>query len=225
MALQKIEHKYLYKDVISQLEAYIVENDLQIGDRLPTERELALQLGISRGTVREAFRILEENQILESRPGGGRFLSNSLLENQERNRMISAIEGSDLLDLLDLRTLIEQKAVELVIDNASDQALEDVHSALHKSNDVFTNDSAFHLALAKASNNSAFYNVLRYNLSLLAKTRRASLKTSGRKEQMSREHNIILERIMARDKEGAAEALRQHLEGIRLSISSQIKRE
>ena len=65
MDFQKINHTSLYAEVLLQLENYIERYGLKPGDRLPTERVMAEQLGISRGTLREAFRILEANGIVE----------------------------------------------------------------------------------------------------------------------------------------------------------------
>lgn len=221
MNFQKIDHKRLYKDVVEQLENYIIANQLQPGDKLPTERELAEQLNISRGTVREAFRVLEANQIIESRSGSGRFLGQNFIIANERMDIISQLENADLLDLMELREIVEEKALELTIDKATDEDILLIQNALSLSNDPFQNDNAFHLALAEVSGNNALFNVLKFNLNLMAQIRRASLRNPGRSDSMRHEHDIILEAIIARNKKRAKQALMEHLKSIRQSIISE----
>lgn len=67
-----------YQDVCSYIRALIKDGQLQLGDRLPTERTLAETLGVSRGTVRDGLRLLESMGVLESRQGSGNYLSNQM---------------------------------------------------------------------------------------------------------------------------------------------------
>src|SRR5262245_28701150 len=71
VAFQKVERRRAFEDVILQFERAIEEGSLRDGDRLPTERELAATLGVSRASVREALRVLEMYGVLVARPGTG----------------------------------------------------------------------------------------------------------------------------------------------------------
>ncbi|KJS88372.1 MAG: hypothetical protein JM58_00965 [Peptococcaceae bacterium BICA1-8] len=218
MAFKKINHKWLYKDVVLQIEAYIKENKLQKDDKLPTERDLAEQLGISRGTIREAFRTLEVNGIIESRPGGGRFLKAYSVPSSIRVNILHELENAEVADLLEMREVIELKIIDLVIARATEEDLENIRNALNKSNEVYETDNAFHLALAEASHNNAFYNVVKFNLATLAQIRKMTLAKPERSELMTQEHNVILEAILNKDAGKAKKVLVEHLNSIRTFV-------
>jgi GntR family transcriptional repressor for pyruvate dehydrogenase complex len=124
----------LYKDVLAQLESYIESNDLKVGDSLPTERVMAEQLGISRGTLREAFRILEANGVVRVTPGGGRFLERDLAHSNLIIDMVHELNPIDATDLMELREILELKIVELVIEKATDEELREIELSLSRGN-------------------------------------------------------------------------------------------
>ena len=122
----------LYEDVVNDLYTLIDESQLQPGDKLPPERELTEKLGISRNVLREAFHVLESRGIINSHQGKGRFLRvmpkagdmttkyESLSKNLERCSMIEAYE---------VRQVLEMKAVELIVRNASEDDINDLEKA------------------------------------------------------------------------------------------------
>lgn len=71
---RRVQPKRLYESVVEQFLALIAEGKIEPGQRLPTERELEKSMGVSRGVLREAFRVLEARGLIESKQGGGRFL-------------------------------------------------------------------------------------------------------------------------------------------------------
>lgn len=218
MDFQKINHTSIYEEVLLQLENYIETNSLKPEDKLPTERDMAEQLGISRGTIREAFRILEANGIIEVTPGGGRFLKRDLAHSNLIIDMVNEIEPSDPLDLMELREVLESKIIEMVIDRASDEELAEIEAGLSRGNDPFEIDNTFHLALAKASHNTAFYSYMKFNLSLLAKIRMRSLGRPEREQKMADEHWKLMDAIKARDKKLADDMIKQHLGAVKLVL-------
>ncbi len=218
MDFQKINRTSLYKDVLLQLKNYIERNNLKPGDCLPTERVMAEQLGISRGTLREAFRILEANGVISVTPGGGRFLERDLAHSNLIIDMINELEYVDAMDLMELREVLELKIVELVIDKASDEELLEIEQSFSRGNDLYEIDNTFHLALAKASHNTAFYSFMKFNLSLLAKIRMRSLGKPEREKKMPEEHEELMIALKMRDKELAKTKLIEHLEAVKRSI-------
>ncbi len=209
--------KRLYKNVILQIEEIIDSNGLQSGDRLPTERNLAERLGISRAVIREAFRILEVNGMIVSKMGGGRFFKTKV----NVREIIEALGKADLLDLLEMREVIEMRIIDLVLERAGEEDLASIKEALEQSADVYVNDNKFHLALAEASHNNAFYNIMRYNLELMAETRQKVLGTASRSVQMPQEHMEIFLAIKNRDAATAKKVLRKHLKSIQQVIKSE----
>jgi len=218
MSFQKINRTSLYKDVLLQLENYIENNALKLGDCLPTERVMAEQLGISRGTLREAFRILEANGVVKVTPGGGRFLERDLSHSNLIVDMVNELDPVDSMDLMELREILELKIVELVVDKATDEELTEIKESLSRGNDLYEIDNTFHLALAKASRNTAFYSFMKFNLSLLAKIRMRSLGKPKREKEMPEEHDELMAALEKRDKELAKAKLIEHLEAVKRSI-------
>lgn len=220
MKFKKLSHKNLYKEVLLQLEEYIVENELAPGSRLPTERELAEQLEISRGTVREAFRVLESKGIITSKPGGGRFLKENLVTKESREAL-EDLEHADITDMLEMREVIESKIIELAIERGTKEDLLRIEKALLGSKNMtrYERDNDFHLALAEASHNNAFYHIMKVNLSLMCDIRKRTLKDPLRKDDLFMEHKGIYEAILQKDKVKGNEILKQHLQAIQKTIS------
>ena len=217
MDFERINYKRLYEIVLSQLEKLFESGKLKPGDQLPPERQLSEMIGVSRGTLREAFRVLERQGVIESRPGGGRFLRK--LPNADKAKDMAQffenLENAAIYDLIEARELIETKIVELAILRATEEDIEAIGETLIKnSNQHISVDQAFHLAIAKATQNQVFYNIIKLNLDLLYKTREKTFKLPGRAEQMKKEHYKILDAIRTRDLEGGKEAILKHLHSI-----------
>lgn len=121
----------LYQEVVEELYKIIDRKNLKPGDKLPAERELMEQLNVSRNVLREGFHVLENRGIIVSHQGKGRFLREqpasggevryeSLSKNLERYSMIEAYE---------VRQVLEVKAVELIIRNASEEDIDELEAA------------------------------------------------------------------------------------------------
>ncbi|AEG16610.1 GntR domain protein [Desulfofundulus kuznetsovii DSM 6115] len=222
---KKIEYRRLYEDVITQIENIILAGQLAPGDKLPPERELAEEIGVSRGTLREAFRILERQGIIETRPGGGRYVR-KLPENRlDRERILSNLETAAMLDLLEAREALESKIIELACERATKADLEAIERALSiieegkaERYEVLDHDQAFHLAIAEATHNIVFVTICELYLDLLFKIRAKTTVMPGRAKQILEEHRAIFEAIKCRDTNGAKKALMDHLRNIKTSI-------
>ncbi|MCL5038942.1 MAG: GntR family transcriptional regulator, partial [Firmicutes bacterium] len=124
MAFQPVARQRLYQGVVEQLMEYIRSGAIRPGERFPSERELELDLGVSRGILREAFRVLEARGIIESRPGGGRFLLQPNLANfLDKEGNFRILEKALLLDVLEVRQVIELKMVLLATERATEEDL------------------------------------------------------------------------------------------------------
>lgn len=229
--IKKIKYHRVYEDVIEQIENIILEGNLEPGDVLPTERELAQAFGISRGTLREAFRILEREGLIETRPGGGRFLSKNLNKAEDKNRILENIERATIIELLEAREIFETGIVELAAKRASDADIADIETAFEKwgkidreADDPVSPDQAFHLSIAKATHNVVLVNLIELHMDLLKKTRSKTVDIPGRKEEIYKEHLDILQAIKARDPQRAKEALLYHLKQVKQNIQGQASR-
>lgn len=231
MTIKKIKYHRVYEDVIEQIENLILEGNLAPGDVLPTERELAQAFGISRGTLREAFRILEREGLIETRPGGGRFLSKTLNEAEDKKRILENIERATIIELLEAREIFETGIVELAAERATEQDIREIEQAFEKwgkidrdsddsddSNGQANPDQAFHLSIAKATHNVVLVNLIDLHIDLLQKTLTKTEHIPGRKDDVYKEHYRILQAIKEKNPQRAKEALLYHLQQVKQNI-------
>ena len=142
-------------DIAVHLRRRITGGELLHGERLPPERAFADQFGVSRGTVRDALRRLEEGGFVEKRPGSGTYVTWSDAETT------SIAQSTSPLELIDTRYALEPQIVRLAVLNATEQALVKAERSLeamehseHDADSFSVNDEAFHLALAECTRNA-----------------------------------------------------------------------
>ncbi len=184
---------------------------------LPTERELATQLGVSRSVVREATKRLEQQGLLEIRQGLGTRTVNRLHKPlNDSLHLLIPDEVERLRQLIEVRLMVEPGNARLAAERATPEqmkALRLAHQSLvaaQNATDAITADMAFHRELASASGNQIAA-LLLHSLSDLLQ---ASLQLGYDRvapERAISEHQRILEAIERRDSAGAADATHQHL--------------
>ena len=207
----------LVEKVRDQLAALLRSNQPEVETWLPPERELALQLRVSRSVVREATKRLESQGLVEIQHGIGirgvdrlhRPLNESLslLLPEEADRMQSLVEA---------RLSIEPDAAAFAAERATSAQLEDlrrVHLQLESAPDhaaAVAADSAFHHSIAEASGNLIYRLILD---SLADLGRESRLRSIGRvgKEPAVAQHALILEAIASRDPDSARRLMRSHV--------------
>jgi len=224
MKFREITPVRLYESVIEQIMNLIKNNKLKPGDKLPPERELAEKLSISRGSLREAFRVLESRGLIKSKPGGGRYIR-EIRKNGHNNteNIILSLEKSSILELLEAREMFEVKIAEITAQRATPEDIKSIEKALNKMNEEemlkddkkTESDTEFHLAIAGASHNFVFVNIIKLHLDLLRDTREKTQQIPGRREERWREHQAILQAIKERDSKKAGEAMLKHLRNVR----------
>ena len=224
MKFRKITPVRLYESVIEQIINLIKNNKLKPGDKLSPERELAEKLSISRGSLREAFRVLESRGLIKSKPGGGRYIR-EIRKNGHNNteNIILSLEKSSILELLEAREMFEVKIAEIAAQKATPEDIKLIEEALNKMNEEeelkygkeTESDTEFHLAIASASHNFVFVNIIKLHLDLLKETRGKTWQITGRREKQYQEHQVILQAIKERDSKKAGEVMLKHLRNIR----------
>ena len=117
--MQQITKLTAVEQVESSLIALIQSDDYHVGDKLPTEKQLCEELGVGRGTIREAVRILQAKGYVENRPGRGAFLARKYPEAQVDVAEWFRMNEDDLKDLTEIRTAIEPVVVKLAIRNCT----------------------------------------------------------------------------------------------------------
>ena len=197
-------------EAIDKVREMIVSGRWRPGDRLPREADLALQLGLSRNSLREAVRALALVRVLEVRQGDGTYVSSLepdlLLETT--TFVAHLLQDHTVLELFEVRRLLEPAAAALAavrMDEAARCALRaelDRMRAAAAVEELVDADMAFHALIARAAGNAVLGALLD---GLAARTMRARL-WRGRTDEQARaetlaEHQRITEAIMSRDPE------------------------
>lgn len=224
---EKIKTIKRYETVIKQIKEKIASGELKPGDYLPPERELAEMMAVSRASVREALKVLEYLGLVESKPKDGTFITfvNSEILDNKLSSIFKNKNDKLVADLLEMRQVIEPKIVELAIDRASDQEIEQIESSYQaimqiEDEEMATKaDALFHLAIAKASHNEFFIELIESILDMMVEIRRNNISLSAeRKTCVIEEHREILLAIRRRSKAEAVVACTKHISNIRTFI-------
>src|SRR3954468_1621512 len=164
MPLQAVENRRLYRQIADQIARLVERGEYPIGARLPPERDLAKQLGVSRPSVREALIALEVEGYVEVRIGSGVYVVNRA----RRETPEPLAEDSGPFELIKARWLIEAECAALAAKNATraqcraiDDALDNMQAEVTKGGVPLDADRQFHHRVAEASGNSALALVVR----------------------------------------------------------------
>lgn len=209
-----------FEDVLAQLERRIADDGLTAGDRLPGERQLAEELGVSRSSVREAMRVLETLGVVTSQVGRGPDAGAVLVSRPDHAltgllRLHLGLAGLELREVIDTRLMIERWAAARAAatgagTSALAAALEGMDAA-RSAEEFVEHDTAFHCALADASGNrliAAFMRSLRDAMRVYAVE---AVERLGDTTVLRAGHERILAAIRAGDPEEASRAVTDHL--------------
>jgi len=199
----------------------ILSNRLNVGDPLPSERELGEQFGVSRTVVREAVRALVAKGVIEVRSGSGLRVAAVNATAVSESMSLYLRDGRlDFEKVQEVRALLEVHLAGLAAERASEDdvaALRKIHTRMQdEMTDVEAlarDDLEFHRLIASATHNELFLLLLDSIGSSLIDIRRSNLG-SGSTPMTLKQHQAILERIAERDPEGARAAMNTHLEGV-----------
>ncbi|HEY3179266.1 MAG TPA: FadR/GntR family transcriptional regulator [Casimicrobiaceae bacterium] len=217
MPLQAVEPKRLYRQIADQIAQLIASGEFPAGSRLPAERELAVSLGVSRTSVREAIISLEMSRLVEVRVGTGIFVTS---QNAGAHGS-SADSGPGPFELLDARKLIEGEIAALAAKNGKPDdfdALSRSVETLEAHVDDFAAreaiDRDFHLRIAKATGNSSLELVVEGLWNQRAELwgrLQHHFHTHELALQTIRDHAAIAKAISTRDPEAARTAMHRHI--------------
>lgn len=133
-----------YRAVQDTLRAYILDNQLQPGDRLPSEAELAASLGVSRNPIREAIKGLEALGLVEVRVGLGIFVKAATLDDILTNFAYSLLfDGQSVADLYEIRQRLELSYVREAVRQLTDENLAEMERLLAEMQRQFAADKDF----------------------------------------------------------------------------------
>lgn len=197
--------------------AYLQQEDLKAGDRLPNERDLSAQLGVGRSTLRESIQRLTARNVLETRKGVGTFVSykHGVAEDPLGFTLIRD-KARLARDLLEFRILIEPRAAALAAQNASEADIAEmaalcdgVDELIRAGKPHLKMDQEFHTCIARCSGNI----ILPKLLPIIHGAIGVFIESTGGvlKEETMRTHRAVLNAIRRRDGAAASDAMYLHL--------------
>lgn len=225
--LKAVNKTKLHEQIVDQIQALIDNGRLKHGDQLPPERELATIFKVSRHSVREAIRILEQKRVLKSRPGSGTYI---ILEDESAvvEFLATAInkEKNTLDEIFQFRELLEPQIASLAAQNATRedrQTLEDIleRQIIEREKDASQRlDQQFHLALAKATGNAVLLEIVKLLGHIFSKSRQPYSQSVPRRKLSIQGHQEIVRAIQQKKPEAARESMAAHLSAIRKLVRS-----
>ena len=233
MPLQAIEPQRLYRQIAEQLRVLIGKGEFTAGQRLPAERDLAKQLGVSRPTVREALIALEVQDWVEVRVGSGVYV----LERASRSAANEPVAPAEWgpLELIRARRVVEGETAAIAASLARRKDVQALHKAVSAmkeeaaSGQVPQNgDRDFHSTIAQIGGNSVLLETVQHYYD----ARRGPIFTrlGGHFETPKSwkaaiaEHGVVVEAIAARDPDAARKAMHRHLDNSHKRFSASWRR-
>ena len=209
----------LYEDIAARMIAQIHAGTLRPGDRLPPERALAEEYGVSRTAIREALRSMEMMGCVESRVGEGTFIKAPSLSNIVDPFSMVLTQNRQLgSELIEVRLILETEVAALAARRRTDEQLTDLEQAIQDmKGDIESGgmgveaDAAFHSILAEAAGNEALHVMLDMCEGMLSRTRPITQAVKGVPKMALKDHAAICEAIRIRDEKAARRLMRTHL--------------
>jgi GntR family transcriptional repressor for pyruvate dehydrogenase complex len=216
----------IYEKIVDEIKDLIDQGTLKWGDQLPTERELSETFKVSRTCVREAFRVLESQGFLESRPGNGTYVSNNAIDTLVQPLASFILKEKDYqIELFEMRQLLESQLAYLAAERATPENMTKMEKILSSQEEQIANgetgldsDSDFHHALAEAANNRILLHIINTTKEFLAESRESYLLGEERAKKSLPHHKKIFSAIQKGDGELAAQAMREHIEDVEKTL-------
>jgi GntR family transcriptional repressor for pyruvate dehydrogenase complex len=214
--LRPVARPRLYEVIVEQLCAYIADNEMDPGDRLPAERDLAAKLGVSRASLSQALVALEVQGVLSVRHGDGAIL----IRRPAEERAIKALrEHVDRIpDIIEAREALEVKLVGLAAARRSDAEMAAIDAAIDKMEAEVdagergvVGDEMFHEAITAAAHSSLLAKLMHEISGLIKETRIESLSQEDRPRASLEGHRRIADAVRKQDPQEASQAMADHI--------------
>jgi DNA-binding FadR family transcriptional regulator len=218
----------MHEELQERFKEYILVNKLQPGDPLPTEAQLAEQLGVSRAAVREGLRSLESLGVIYSRRGEGRYVRGFNLDPILQNLRYSMLfDTEDVREMIEVRERLETGFVADAIAMMKPETLvelRDLVQQMYQQAQVggyfLDKDLDFHAAIYRSINNQVLSKLLEVFCTIYKNLRDRSLLTLKNAVVEVGKHEAILDAIAARDAALAERLIRDHFNGIKERIAA-----
>ena len=219
--MQAIEKVSAVEQVEKSIRAYILSDNVRVGDKLPPERALCEELNVGRGTVREAMRVLQTKGLLELQPGRGVFVARK--EEFDKFDLANWFRENEIKikDCLEVRIAIEPLAIKLAIQKCSNKDIKKLRSIQNRSiaavrkNDVAQLaqcDEQFHTFIVECSQNKFLIDINKKINYSLTNFRSKTFNIPENVHNFIPAHEAIIQAFEKRDIELGQKSLLAHLD-------------
>ncbi|CAN7461672.1 FadR/GntR family transcriptional regulator [Caballeronia sp. 15711] len=221
MPIKAIEPQRLYRQISDQLRALIMNGEFAVGTRLPAERDLAVQLGVSRPSLREALIALEVEGLIEVRVSSGIYVR--ALRQPRNNDVLDLSSEEGPLELIRARKMVEGEVAATAAKtgrkaqfDVMEEAINTMETQIAAGVNPLEADRAFHVCLAEATGNSVLVGLVARlfdaRMGPLFDLLNSHFDTTAVWAQAVAEHRAILSALRARDSTAARAAMHKHMD-------------
>lgn len=217
---KSIKRSRLSDEVANQIKNLISEGKLKPGDRLPPERELIKQFGVSRPSLREALNSLVATGFLEIKPSKRTFVRSVASERMEDPlSFLIKTDTQKIFDLIEVRKAMEVWGASQAAQRATEEdikrlesILEEMEKAIEEGRDWDKEDADFHLAIAQATHNMVQTHIMSTLYDLLRESVAKLFTDKTKMKKLFMQHSRILSAIKNRSPDKARERTLEHLD-------------
>ncbi|MEQ8153360.1 MAG: FadR/GntR family transcriptional regulator [Clostridiaceae bacterium] len=224
-----VKNAKAYEVVIDNIKDKVYKKELKKGDKLPTERELAESLKVSRTSVREALRALEIIGLIESKQGAGNYIKNDFAKSLfEPLSVMFMLQESSPKEIFQLRAVLELECCKLAAKNIQDYELDRLHAIISEmkktENEERSNilDKEFHNCIISISGNKLIINVLNVTSELIETSikeyRSGIINMFKNDKELLDAHERIYNALRTRNEEDIVSAMNYHFSLIEKSL-------
>ena len=223
--IERVARLRVSDSVATQLTQLITQNAYKVGDKLPSERVLSEQFGVSRSSMREAIRGIEASGLVSSSHGVGVFVVSNTMQPQEHQHLL-IFDDITMSELFEVRRMLEGDAAALAARRKSSSDTSEMERILTEcvasstSNEDFVRlDIALHQAVAKAAKNRLLSRLYENLEPLLLEYSRRVISLPGRREWAHEGHVKIVEAVIEGEAENARAAAITHIQDVEKDIT------
>ena len=218
-----VKKEKLSVEVANQITELILDESLRPGDPLPSQRELAEEIGVSRTVLREAIKTLEERGLVEMKHGSGTYVRRPTSKSISRSVRLFIQTGPErFFQLIDVREILDVEIAARLAKECSEEDLLELEErlalmeeALDSPEEFVRLDVAFHMAFYRATRNEVLMAIMAPITELLMETVGITFAVPGSAERSLKRHQVMLACIRAGDAEGARQAVRETMQAAR----------
>lgn len=220
------------EQVANHIRAYIQSDERTVGDKLPTEMALCNELGVGRGTVREALRILQAEKYVEILPGRGAFIASVQKIPADIFRWLAENEV-ELKDCFEIRGVLEPLAIKLAVQRSTQSDLDSINKmherflqaiAAQDSARISLCDEAFHSIITQKSQNQLLINICQKVDECIRSFRGKTFQLRQNALNAVEPHENIMRAILARDVDASVLYMKKHIQRIAEDLEDNIRK-